>query len=200
MARDAATLMVGQYFKRRRELVRELLIFSCFQSTDTKTKLIARLRYSSLPALDLGCSLWGNLYRWFSVWPCSMFFVILTMIIIMIIIIDKQRQILTQEPGLLTSSWMAAWAASRHSCANIHLFSRWYDFHFVVLRCALCTWSKWFLCHFFFSGMFYRSASLYHPQRRAIMHLKNQKRFFQQPPCLNPGWHKVGDPGIRDPR
>ena len=31
--------------------------------------------------------------------------------------------------------------------------------------------SSTFLC-----GMFYRSASLYHPQRRAIMHLKNQKR------------------------
>ena len=48
---------------------------------------------------------------------------VIVMIIVMIIIIDQQRQILTQEAGLLTSSWMAAWAASCHSCANFHFFS-----------------------------------------------------------------------------
>ena len=42
-------------------------------------------------------------------------------------------------------------------------------------------------------GLFYRSASLYHPQRRAILHLKSQKRKIKeknkskadQPPFLD---------------
>lgn len=39
------------------------------------------------------------------------------------------------------------------------------------LQCiTLCAFSTFFL------GLFYRSAALYHPQRRAILHLKTQKR------------------------
>lgn len=35
-------------------------------------------------------------------------------------------------------------------------------------------------CSTFFLGLFYRSARLYHPQRRAILHLKTQKRKIKE--------------------
>lgn len=39
----------------------------------------------------------------------------------------------------------------------------------------------------FILGTFYRSASLYHPQRRAILHLKNQKRKIKDKNKANDG-------------
>lgn len=54
-----------------------------------------------------------------------------------------------------------------------HIFFVFCDhsFHRYGLQCVTATV---FLT--FFLGLFYRSASLYHPQRRAILHLKNQRR------------------------
>ena len=91
LSRDSASLMVGQYFKRRREVVEVVLV----SSHGAGIILTSQLLHNSLRRFG---------------WRLGL-------------------QVLTV---LMTST--------------------------------------------FFLGMFYRSASLYHPQRRAIMHLKNQKR------------------------
>lgn len=91
MARDTSTLMLGQYFKRRRELVEMLLVSG-----------------SGLGIATMSCTL---------------------------------------RTALRHLRW-------RHGLQAV----------------TLC------LASIFILGLFYRSASLYHPQRRAILHLKNQKR------------------------
>ena len=51
-----------------------------------------------------------------------------------------------------------------------------------VIRCSQMSWrlglqaATGLLLSTFFLGTFYRSASLYHPQRRAILHLKTQRK------------------------
>lgn len=55
------------------------------------------------------------------------------------------------------------------------LFFRVFRFFFPLCRYGLqCVTLNVFLT--FFLGLFYRSAALYHPQRRAILHLKTQRR------------------------
>lgn len=46
----------------------------------------------------------------------------------------------------------------------------------------------------FFLGILYRSASLYHPQRRAIVHLKNQKKKIKE----KKGHRKTEKPPLLD--
>ena len=112
MVRDTATLMLGQYFKRRREQVEILLVsasgFGLAAMSFTLREIVREIRW---------------------------------------------RLGLQAVTVLLASSFI------------LGMFYRSAIIIIIILITIIFT-----------PGMFYRSASLYHPQRRAILHLKNQKR------------------------
>ena len=112
LTRDTSTLMVGQYFKKKRELV-EILLMS---------------------GSGLGIS-------------------VMTLILRGCIREIGWRLGLQAVTALISSTFILGNAYFMTSFQNLKIVS---------------------------TGMFYRSASLYHPQRRAILHLKSQKRKIKE--------------------
>ena len=136
MTRDTATLMVGQYFKRRREAVEIALVGSsgiglALMTVFLHTTLgydIVIYTVTQLPYIEYDLELLLKFFLCF-------------------IIYNDIRRILY----------------------NVYLHSAigWRLGLQAVTGLVLLT---------FILGSCYRSASLYHPQRRAILHLKNQRK------------------------
>lgn len=163
MVRDSATIMLNQYFKRRRALVEVFLAMgNGVGILLTSPVIFSLLRYA------VGVSLYflsPSLYPWkfvgnmcshcnFNTHKIGPTHTITTFSFVFRFIIFLKKWYIKGLTGM---------------CLFLP-FWRLYNWR-IGLQCVAALMVSVTIC-----ALFYRSATLYHPQRRAILHLKSQKR------------------------